>query len=94
MYDAAFRHLVALSGNTKWSEINPTLYAMYFTGAARSTSRCDLCMAKSHKTAKCALLGHQWQHPEPQTNQSFTLKPAVRPSQQMQLQPGLARRTP
>ena len=90
----AFRHLVALSGNTKWSEINPTLHAMYFTGAARSTSRCDLCMATSHKAAECALLGHQWQHPEPRTNQSFILEPAVRLSQQMQLQPGSARCAP
>jgi len=65
-YDAALRCLVALSGNNKWSKINPTLYAMHFMGAARSTSRCDLCMAISHKTAQCALLGHN--HPESQVS--------------------------
>ena len=74
-YDAAFRHLVALSGNTRWSKINPTLYAMYFTGATRSASRCDLCMATSHKTTECAVLGYP---PTDSQSRPHTLEPAVR----------------
>ena len=80
-YDAAFGRLVALSGNNKWSEINPTLYAMYFMGATRSTSRCDLCMATSHKTAQWALLGHN--HPEFQASGPYMLESAPRPPQQL-----------
>ena len=74
-YDAAFRHLVALSGNTMLSKINPTLYTLYFTGATRSNSRCDLCMVTSHRTTECALLGHQ---PTESQNRPHTLEPAVR----------------
>ena len=58
-YDAAFRRVVAVSGDTKWSEINPTLYAMFFIGATRAAARCDLCMATSHRMTECALFGHQ-----------------------------------
>ena len=52
-YDVAFRRLVVMSSNTKWSEINPTLYAMFFTGATRAAERCDLCMATSHRMTEC-----------------------------------------
>jgi len=71
----AMIHLVALSGNTRCSEINPTLYARYFTGATRSASRCDLCMATSHKTTECALLGHP---PTDSQSRPHTMEPAVR----------------
>jgi hypothetical protein len=35
-YDAAFRRQAALTGNTIWSKVNATMYAMNFTGAANS----------------------------------------------------------
>ena len=31
-YDAAFRHQAAITGNRKWSQINPSLYSICFTG--------------------------------------------------------------
>ena len=49
---------------------------MYFMEAARLTSRCDLCMALSHKTAQCALLGHN--HPESQVSGPYMLESAPR----------------
>ena len=89
-YDAAFRCLVAMSGDTKWSEINPTLYAMFFTGATRTAARCDLCMATSHRTTECALFGHQ---PSGFQDRPHTLEPAVRPPHQL-LSSGPTRRPP
>ena len=56
-YDAAFRRQAALTGNWKWSQINATLYSMCFTGMARSTTRCELCMATTHTEKDCALQG-------------------------------------
>ena len=56
-YDATFRRQVALTGNWKWSQINATLYSTCFTGLARSTSRCELCLATTHTDKECALQG-------------------------------------
>ncbi len=47
-YDAACRWQAALTGNTRWSVINTTMYTMCFTGIAVSTKRCELCLATSH----------------------------------------------
>ena len=56
-YDAAFRRQAALTGNTKWSVVNTTLYAMCFTGVAATTRRCELCLATTHTEEECAQRG-------------------------------------
>ena len=38
-------------------KINATLYSTCFTGMARSTSRCELCLATTHTDKECALQG-------------------------------------
>ena len=53
-YDAAFRRQAALTGCTRWSMINTTLYTTCFTGLASSTKRCKLCFATSHTEKECA----------------------------------------
>ena len=54
-YDAAYRRQAATNGNRTWSRINPSLYSVCFTGKAQGLSRCELCLASSHKTSDCAL---------------------------------------
>ena len=56
-YDAAFRRQAALTGNTRWSAINSTLYTMCFTGMASATKRCELCFASTHSERECAQRG-------------------------------------
>lgn len=56
-YDAAFRRQAALTGNTKWSAINSTLYTLCFTGLAAARSRCELCFATTHSESECAQRG-------------------------------------
>ena len=64
-YDAAYRRQAALTGDTHWSTINPTLYTVCFTGMAATTSRCELCFATSHSEKECAQQGD----PEPGTKE-------------------------
>ncbi len=40
-YAAAFRRQAALTGNTRWSVINSTLYTMCFTSQATNTKQCE-----------------------------------------------------
>ena len=54
-YDAAFRRQAALTGNRRWSQINPTLYSICFTGRAQQLSRCELCLSSAHGTKLCPL---------------------------------------
>ena len=56
-YDSAFRRQAALTGNTRWSVINSTLYTMCFTGMATATKRCELCFATTHSERECAQRG-------------------------------------
>ena len=56
-YDAAFRRQAALTGNTRWSVINSTLYTISFTGMAAVTKRCELCFATGHTERECAQRG-------------------------------------
>ena len=56
-YDSAFQRQAALTGNTRWSAINTTLYTMYFTGLASARKRCELCLATTHTEAECAQRG-------------------------------------
>ena len=39
-YDALFRRQAATTGNKKWSQINPSLYFICFTGCAQVQSLC------------------------------------------------------
>ena len=41
-YDAAYRRQAAASGNRAWSQINPSLFSLCFTGKAQVANRCDL----------------------------------------------------
>lgn len=56
-YDAAYRRQAAITGNTRWSMINPTLYTICFTGRATSMPRCELCFATTHSAKDCAQQG-------------------------------------
>ena len=56
-YDMAFRRQAATTGNRQWSRINPSLYSICFAGAARTSTRCDLCLSLTHETRDCALSG-------------------------------------
>ena len=47
-YDASFRRHAAITGNKRWSQINPSLYSICFTGCAQVQSRCELCMSAAH----------------------------------------------
>ena len=47
-YDATFRRQAAAQGKTEWSRVNPSLYAICFTGKARRTERCDRCLSTTH----------------------------------------------
>lgn len=57
-YDAAFRRKAALTGNTRWSTINPTLYTMCFAGRALTQKRCELCFAITRIERECAQRGY------------------------------------
>ena len=64
-YDTAYRRQAALTVDTHWSTINPTLYTVCFTGMAATTSRCELCFVTSHSEKECAQQGD----PEPGTKE-------------------------
>ena len=53
MYDANYRREAAATGHTDWSKIDPSLYARCFTGWARNTGWCDICMTLDHDAADC-----------------------------------------
>ena len=55
-YDASFRRQAAITSNRKWSQINPSLYSICFTGCALAVKRCELCLSAAHTTKQCALL--------------------------------------
>jgi len=54
-YDAAYRRQAAAQGLTNWSKINPSLYAICFTGKAKKAERCDRCLSVTHKAEDCSL---------------------------------------
>ena len=54
-YDAAYRWQTAAQGKTEWSRVNPSLYAICFTGKARRADRCDRCLSTTHKAEDCSL---------------------------------------
>lgn len=56
-YDLAFRRQAAATGNRSWSKINPSLYSICFSGAARVSKRCELCLSTTHETRDCTLAG-------------------------------------
>ena len=53
LYDAAFRDKAAVTGNRKWSQIEPHIYNQVFTGRARKRALCSHCNAATHDTAEC-----------------------------------------
>ena len=55
-YDAAFRRQAFITGNRQWSKVNPSLYSICFSGAARTGVRCELCLSLSHPTQECTLV--------------------------------------
>ena len=54
-YDLAFRRNAAVTGNCKWSAINPSIYSFFFTRKAAISTRCDLCLSTGHVTTNCPL---------------------------------------
>ena len=54
-YDATFRRQAAITGNRKWSQINPSLYSICFMGCAQVLKRCELCLSSTHTTNQCVL---------------------------------------
>lgn len=56
-YDDAYRRQAAAAGDQwQWSQANPSLYAVCFTGKAKRTGRCERCLSAAHKTEDCSLL--------------------------------------
>ena len=55
-YDAAFRRQAFITGNRQWSKVNPSLYSICFSGAARTGVRCKLCLSLCHPTCECTLV--------------------------------------
>jgi len=53
-YDQGYQAQAALTGHTKWSVINSTLYTMCITGLASVQKRCELCLASTHSEQECA----------------------------------------
>ena len=56
-YDTSFRCQAAQTGHRRWSQLNPTLYSICFTGNAQKVARCELCLGFTHTAAECALRG-------------------------------------
>ena len=52
-YDMLFRKHTAFRNDTKWSVINPTIYARCFMAAARNPPRCETCLSVTHETKDC-----------------------------------------
>ncbi len=67
-YDSSFRRNAAVTGNRKWSAINPSIYSFCFTGKAAVAARCDLCLSTGHETSHCPL--QEETDPEPLTFKS------------------------
>ena len=65
----AFWWQAATSRNKRWSEVNSTLYAICFTRKSQDHPRCELCLAKSHRTGECLLQGHDETELTPRQNQ-------------------------
>jgi hypothetical protein len=54
-YDVAFRKKAANKRQTKWAEIDPTLWNRAFSGQSRSSAFCNICLDPSHATTSCPL---------------------------------------
>ena len=56
VYDDAYRCQAAAAGDQwQWSQVNPSLYTICFTGKAKRTGRCERCLSAAHKTEECSL---------------------------------------
>lgn len=55
-HDAAFRRQAAITGNRRWSQINPSLYSNCFTGREQQSFRCNVCFNCTHQSKECALM--------------------------------------
>ena len=53
IYDTSYRRHMAEIGQRDWSKVDPSIYARCFTGWARSSSWCMLCVTLDHDTADC-----------------------------------------
>ena len=50
VYDDAYRHQAAAAGDQwQWSQVNPSLYTICFTGKAKRTGRCERCLSAAHR---------------------------------------------
>ena len=52
-YDSAFHHQAASTRKRQTGE--PSLYSICFSGVARTSKRCDLCLSLTHEVKDCAL---------------------------------------
>lgn len=67
-YNSAFRRQADITGDQKWSRINPSMYSICFAGQARKTARCDICLSSQHSAKECAL------SPEPDPDATTRLR--------------------
>ena len=89
-YDSAFRRQADVTGDRKWSRINPSMYSICFAGQARRTARCDICLSSQHSTRECALSSD----PDPDAATRLrTLESAVLALVQPTSQPSTSRNT-
>ena len=45
-------------GNCQWSRVNLSLYSICFTGVARLSVRCDLCLSLNHRSKDCVMVAN------------------------------------
>ena len=53
IYDSSYRRYMAETGQRDWSKVDPSIYARCFTGSARSTAWCEVCITLDHDTSDC-----------------------------------------
>ena len=78
-YDMLFHELTALRRHTKWSVIDPIIYARCFTAATRNPPRCELCLVITHDTKDCS----QWDVAE------YSIEGRLKSMEQTQPQPSI-----
>ena len=56
---AAYRRQAAATGLRDWGKVNSSLYLVCFTGKARRSQRCEMCLSAAHQTSECYAGGEE-----------------------------------
>ena len=55
-YDTLYRRRAAATNCRSWSQINPSLFPLCFTGKGQNSQQCDLCGDTSHRAEDCTIV--------------------------------------